>query len=126
MASQAFLNATKQGSYATPTEWTALADSWQASSFSATVTEAWILAGINSPSVATILVSRGVDPAEYAVIRPVIMALGSPTLQNGLAALAAIKGVEAAGVNLNSDQKVTMVSTFFQEMLDFGVQVGNR
>lgn len=125
MASQAFLDATRDGHYATPAAWTALADAWEASGISAEVSEQWIDAGIQNPNIAAQAIANGVTPADAQRIGPWIASLpGLPAMANALLAVAVMRGVAATGVRLPAEDRVLLLSTCLQEFGRLGIDVG--
>lgn len=125
MASQAFLDATKAGSYATPSAWAALADAWEASGVSAADTALWVAAGIQNPSIATQAISKGVTPTDAQRIGPWIASLGQlPVMADALLAVALMRGIATTGVRLPAEDRVALIATTLAEFGRLGIDVG--
>lgn len=116
MATQAFLDATRGGSYTTPTEWNQLANLWEGSRYDAVQAQEWIAASVETPSVADALVDRGITPGDALLVSDFVNPQNLPPLQDAIAAIGVLKGIRAAG--LSSDQTVAVLSTFFSELED--------
>jgi len=121
MASNAFLRATKNGSFNTPNQWRALADAWEASQFTNVETKEWIAAEIEDPAVASSVVARGLDSSDIKLLKKYLNPNSLPPIQEVVAAIAVVKGVEAIGRRTTNAHRVTMLTEFFSVLSSSGV-----
>ena len=122
MPSQSFLDATRNGSFSTPVAWNSLANSWEASLFTATETEAWIDAGVEIVAQATAVSAGGLSAAEIASVRIFFPPTGPvPALADVTTAVALTTAVTAAGSVLGDTATMILLTSFFARLTSAGV-----
>jgi hypothetical protein len=124
MATQPYLDATRNGSFTDPAGWTTLADLWEGAkspAYTAEETQSWVDVKIEVPVIATVLTSRGITPEDIGLIADFIDPAALIPLEDAIGAIAVVKGLQAAG--LATDAIAPALVAFFNELSDGGVDL---
>lgn len=120
MATQPYLDATRNGSFTDPAGWTALADTWELSAFDEAATEAWVGVEIESPVVATLLVARSITPEDVGLITSFFTPDDLPNLENAIGAISMIRAAMAGGASFSDVGRSAAVTEFFARLSTYG------
>lgn len=123
-ASQSYLDATRNATFDTPTEWDTIATAWENDvTYDEVATQSWVDVGVESPTVATLVSARGLVPDDVAMIRAFFDPDNLPALEDAIAAIAIVKGIKASGGNFSQAALTAIFSTFFSELASGNVSL---